>query len=211
MSLKIFDKNFADQLQKAVGAIEKKTAAEVVVVISPESGDYRDTYWKGGAVYSFLLMLFLLYAPFYFSEWLVPLVMLVNFVLGAALIKYIPPLKRLLLSRKRMNLRVRREAYAYFLENQLNETRGRTALLIYISLLEERCFFLADKGIEAVVPLGDFKEVELEFQKIFTQKTPLPQAILDKLPTMTPLLAQYLPAAADDIDEIPNQMRKVGE
>jgi uncharacterized membrane protein len=80
--MKRFDNEFEDKLEQAIAAVEGKTSAEVVVVIAPSSDAYVDTYFKGGLVLSFITLLYLLYAPLYFSEIFVPLIIAVTFALG---------------------------------------------------------------------------------------------------------------------------------
>jgi len=206
--MKRFDKEFEDKLEQTIGAVEEKTSAEVVVAITPSSDAYVDTYFKGGIVLSFITLLYLLYAPLYFSEIFVPIIIAVTFSLGALIVHFFPPIKALLISSKRKLHHVHREAYAYFLEKELTETMDRTALLVYISLLEKKCQLIPDKGVESAIPLGEWQELQSHFQQLFTGKKPLPQAIIETLSQMVAYFSEYLPPAKDNIDELSNRLRK---
>jgi putative membrane protein len=206
--MKRFDKEFEDKLEQTIGAVEEKTSAEVVVAIAPSSDAYVDTYFKGGLVLSFITLLYLLYAPLYFSEIFVPIIIAVTFALGALIVHFFPPIKALLISSKRKRHHVHREAYAYFLEKELTETMDRTALLVYISLLEKKCQLIPDKGVESAIPLGEWQELQSHFQQLFTGKKPLPQAIIETLSQVVAYFSEYLPPLEDNIDELPNRLRK---
>jgi putative membrane protein len=167
-----------------------------------------DTYLKGGLVLSFIILLYLLYAPLYFSEIFVPIIIAVSFFVGALIVRFFPPIKALLISNKRKLHHVNREAHAYFLEKELTETMDRTAFLVYISLLEKKCELIPDKGVESAIPLGEWQELQSHFQQLFTAKKPVPQAIIETLSQMVPYFSQYLPPAEDNMDELPNRLRR---
>ncbi len=206
--MKRFDNQFEDELEQAIAAVEEKTSAEVVVAITPSSDAYVDTYLKGGIVLSFITLLYLLYAPLYFSEIFVPIIIAVSFSLGALIVRFFPPIKALLISKKRKLHHVNREAHAYFLEKELTETMDRTAFLVYISLLEKKCQLIPDKGVESAIPSGEWQELQSHFQQLFIAKNPLPQAIIETLSRMVPYFSEYLPPAKDNIDELPNRLRR---
>ena len=96
------------------------------------------------------------------------------------------------------------------MENRLDETIERTALLVYVSVLERRCRLVADKGVMEALPAGVWKEIENQFRGMFTYPgVLLPQAILEILPALTRPLSEYLPPAEDNIDELCNRLRRV--
>ncbi len=207
--MKKFDSTFEDKLDEAISAIEEKTSVEVVVAVAPHSDPYIDTYFKGGFITFLMMLLFILYSPLFFSETLVPIDLAAAFILGAVAVWALPPFKGLLVSNKRREYNLNRAASTFFLENELTETIERSAFLVYISVFEKKVRLIPDKGVQNAVPMGDWKEIETAFSTIFTAKTPLPQTILDVLPTVTEPFAQFLPPAEDNIDEISNRLRKL--
>jgi putative membrane protein len=203
-----FDKTFEENLEKTIADIEEKTSVEVVVAITPNSDSYVDAYFKGGLLALIVMLLFLFYSPVFFSETFVPLDLAGAFGVGALIVWLFPPVKRRLVSDKRKEKYVNAGANSYFLENNLDETIERTAFLVYMSVFEKKCRLIADKGILAVLPAGIWKEIELSFQKEFS-KNALPQTILEILPKVTRPFSEYLPPAEDNIDELPNRLRRV--
>jgi putative membrane protein len=206
--MKKFDKTFEENLEKTIADIEERTSVEVVVAIAPDSDSYVDAYFKGGLVALIVMLLFLFYSPVFFSETFVPLDLAGAFGVGASIVWLFPPVKRRLVSDKRKEKYVNAGANSYFLENHLDETIERTAFLVYMSVFEKKCRLIADKGILAVLPAGIWKEIELSFQKEFS-KSALPQTILEILPKVTQPFSEYLPPAEDNIDELPNRLRRV--
>jgi uncharacterized membrane protein len=206
--MKKFNNSFEKKLEQEIAAIEEKTSVEVIVAITPDSDSYIDTYLKGGILSSILVLLFLLYAPLYFSEALVAIDMLAAFAAGALIVGLFPPIKRLLASSKRKERYVKRAANSFFRENELTETLERTAFLVYISVFEKKCSLIGDRGIIDAVPAGELKEIENNFRKLFDSGLP-PQRILEALPTLTQPFSKYLPPAEDNIDEISNRLRRV--
>ena len=65
-----------------------------------------------------------------------------------------PPLRRALAGREAMARAVRRAAEAAFTREGVFETRDRTGILIFLSLLEHQVVVLPDTGIAAKAPEG---------------------------------------------------------
>jgi uncharacterized membrane protein len=208
LKMKKFDKRFEENLENTIADIEEKTSVEVVVAITPNSDSYLDTYYKGGLLALIVMLLFLLYSPVFISETFVPLDLAGAFAVGVLIVWLFPPIKRRMISAKRKEKYVNTGANSYFLENKLDETIGRTAFLVYISVFEKKCRLIADKGILTALPAGVWKEIEIGFQKQFS-KTVLPQTILEILPAVTQPFSKYLPPAEDNIDELSNRLRRV--
>lgn len=208
LKMKKFDKTFEENLEKAIADIEEKTSVEVVVAITPNSDSYVDAYFKGGLLTLIVMLLFLLYSPVFFSEAFVPVDLAGAFGVGALIVWLFPPIKRLLVSNKRIEGYVKAGANSYFLENKLDETIERTAFLVYISVFEKKCRLIADKGILSALPAGVWKEIEISFQNQFS-KSVLPQTILEILPRLTQPFSEYLPPAEDNIDELSNRLRRL--
>lgn len=206
--MKKFNKPFEEKLEQEIAAIEEKTSVEVVVAITPKSDSYIDAFLTGGLIISFMAFLFILYAPVYFPEVLIPFDILAAFAAGVLIVCLFPPLKRFLVTNKRKEHYVNSAANTFFRENELSETIEHTAFLVYISVFEKKCKLIADKGIISAVPAGELKEIEDKFEKIFSGGL-LPQRILEVLPVLTQPFSEYLPPAEDNIDELSNRLRRV--
>lgn len=153
---------FSEVVEEAVGAIEARTDAELVIVAAGHSGTYRDVTFAAACAAALLLLVALLYAPIVVTPAMV-LVEIVGFwVLSAWLLSW-PRLIRLMTSRERMERQVRAAAEAEFVREAVYATPQRTGVLVYVSSLEGRVEVIADVGIEGRVPPGLWRKALLEF------------------------------------------------
>lgn len=196
---------FKDKLKKTIAAIEAETSVELVVAISPRSDSYTDARLKSGLALGILSTLFLVFSPLVFSEFQAMSIMTLSYITGLLLVEAVPTVKRLLIPEKRKSSYVNRAASTYFLEHNLCATRQRTAVLVYISILERRCKLLGDIGVRAAVPGGDWRDMEAEFERIFG-KGDILSGILDTLPGLTDTFAAYLPPGDTNPDELANEI-----
>jgi putative membrane protein len=192
------------QAAAAVGEIEAVTSAEVVITVQPQSGSYRAVDLAVGSSLAFVSLLLLLFLPQRFAVETMPVDVLLAFALGALVSTRTPALRRLLTptaSRKRLVLTAARAA---FFDLGVSRTRGRSGLLVYVSLLERAVEVVTDVGIDpaslgpawaaAVAALG-----EAVRQGDF-------HAFRAALVRLGPPLAQAMPRQADDLDELPNDL-----
>ncbi len=140
-------------ITEAVHRAENKTSGEIVPLITSSSGDYLSSrivaslclallaglplthllgqsFWLGPQnMYLFLGLLIVLYPLFHF--------MFYNF----------RSLQRFFLIEKEVTRRVQDAALAAFYAEELYRTKKENGVLLYISLLEQRVWILADRGI----------------------------------------------------------------
>jgi len=140
------------QIEAAVKQAEGGTTGEIVVQVVPSSDAYAGVTGAWAFV-GLVLASVLAYSSWHFT--------LLGFVecqaiglFGLALLSQIPTLRRLTLPKKLAAARVHRESLAHFTALGLAQTKERTGILIYISLLEHRVEILADSGIHAKVGAG---------------------------------------------------------
>jgi putative membrane protein len=158
------DRFFSDAEREAVAAAvreaEARTAGEIVPYVVPASDGYEGTPWRGAALGAFLgpLAAFAAYRLGGFWGGHLPFWMLLPPFAGGAtgylLAAFVPPLKRRLAGAALLELRTRRRAAVAFLEQEVFRTRGRTGILLFLSLFERRVVVLADSGIHAKVEPG---------------------------------------------------------
>lgn len=183
--------------------LEAGSSAEVVVAVARQSGRYGDLELIYPIGSCWLMMGFLLLSPFEFPDWsLLPAVMLaflVGFLLSRA------PVLRGRLPKARVRRQVEDAARATFMREHVGGTRDRTGILVYLSLRESEVELLADYGVQAVVPDGEWNTV---LDRV--RKAPPNQrldTLVEGLRPMAQLLAERLPAAEDDRDELSNAPR----
>lgn len=152
------------QLRDAIRQAEARTSGEIVTVIAGASGDYfyYPTLWAA------LLAIVAPLVPMALTVSFAPLgiieLQLLVFVLLALAFRW-PPLKRYLVPRAVKQQYCARRAREQFLAQNLHTTRGRTGVLLYVSVFEHHVELLADAGIHAKVPTGTWDGVVANFTR----------------------------------------------
>lgn len=204
MSRPRFDQTTCDTLSDCIKEIEKRTAAELVIVVRARSGYYTHADFLFGFLLSFIALLFLLFSPFTFHQIWVAIDVLVLFIIGSFLSSRSNKLRRLLTSQKVRADNARRAAAAMFYEAGIANTESETGVLVYLSLFERRLELIADRAVlKAVPPLG-WNGVIFELHQ--DGKEPNPQTFTEGVRKLGALLSEHLPANEDaNPDELPNK------
>lgn len=166
------------RIETAVKAAEAGTTGEIYCVVAPESSEYREVPIAWAAIAALLAPALLVAAGIHVTApddlgdgWTAAqmssaaeaaaraalggaiLLQGVLFIVVAILVA-IPPVRRFLTPRGLKRERVRRRAYEQFLAKNLQATRERTGVLIYVSAAEHMAELIADEGIAAKVAPG---------------------------------------------------------
>ena len=204
-------REFEDEATKkrvasAIAEIEKESAAEVMVAVRPSSGTYRDLDYLVGVVLAFAGLLVFLFYPKPMRVDVFALEAPLLFLGGTLLSIYgLAPLRRMLASKRRVAENVERAARAAFVELGVSKTRGRTGVLVYVSLFERAVFVVSDIGV-------DVKKLDSAYNQAISRlndaiaTNPDPAAFIAALAELGKVLTELLPVQADDIDELSNEM-----
>ena len=163
------------RIEAAIKAAEAGTTGEIYCVVAGESSDYRETPLAWGAIAALGAPALLLAAGIHVTApddfgggWTAAqmtsaaegaaraalsgtiLLQCVLFV-AVAIVVAIPPIRRFMTPRGLKRERVRRHAQEQFLAKNLQATRERTGVLIYVSAKEHMAELIADEGIAAKV------------------------------------------------------------
>ena len=187
----------------AVEAAEKLTSAEFVVALEPRSGSYRDIDLIFAASLNFVVMLFAFFGPIVVSPDWVPLNLIILFALAWLFSAYTPFIRRLFCSSERMERQVKELAQLQFLNQGVTQTRGRTGVMILVSQLEKRVTVVADSGVTRAVDDDKWKGLMRQIQDGF-HGGDLSATAVQAVEKLGEFLAEPLPVAEDDIDELSN-------
>ncbi|HTF99607.1 MAG TPA: TPM domain-containing protein [Nitrospirota bacterium] len=143
------------KLNQRIAETEKRTGVQVVLAVIERSDSYHELPWKafalGAAAGGLAAMLFSQLRPGWPSGMAVLTAVVTTLLVGAAcalLCIAVPALARLLLDAHRAEVEVRQYAQALFLDHQLFATRGRTGILLLVSMFERQVVLLPDKGLD---------------------------------------------------------------
>lgn len=200
MSVRAFyEKDAEREVARAIERIEAKSAAEVMVAVRASSGRYADADSILGFVLSFGGLLVFLFHPAPIRIEVFALEFPLLFALGMALSAWIPPVRRLLASRERLESNVTTAARAAFVELGVSRTRERTGLLVFVSMFERKVVVIPDVGIE----LEQLGEALAKVERVLSESPDLARLIA-ALDGLAEPLAQALPRADDDENELPD-------
>lgn len=200
----IFDEASRAKITAAVAAIERGSSAEVVVAARRESGHYRSADYLGGVIVTFVALAVFLYHPEPFDFTFLPIELLAAFAFGAVLTASVPPLRRLLVSNKRLLDEVERSARSAFFDLGIGKTRARTGVLVFVSAFEKTAVIVADVG----VPKSEALEVARQELAHITRSGDL-RAFLEALAKVGRELGQLVPRTDDDVNELPDAMAEL--
>jgi len=199
-----------ERIKRAVERAERVTKGEIVPMIVPASALYREAGYRAGLMLALLALALLLTIEIYWLPWGwhagnaggLLLAVVVAYGLGQWLGR-VPWVVRLVTSRERMAHKVTLRAEQAFYKHGLHNTKGRTGILILVSLLERRVHVLADKGLNDRVPAGTWDGlVNGIIDGIRTGQAT--DSICAAIATCGALLAQVSPVGSGDN---PNELR----
>lgn len=202
-----------ERIRQAVQQAELVTKGEIVPMIVPASAIYREASYRTGLMLALLALALLLTIEIYWLPWgwhagnagWLLLAVVAAYGLGQWLGR-IPVVIRFVTSRERMAHKVTLRAEQAFYKHGLHNTKGRTGILILVSLLERRVHVLADKGINDRVPAGTWDGLVTGIiEGIRTGQAT--DAICAAIATCGALLAQVSPAGSgDNPNELPDTL-----
>jgi putative membrane protein len=162
---KILSQHDLDRISAAVTEAEGKTSGEIVPYIVEQSDSYEEALWRGAGLVV-VLALFSMFSAYRFTDWWFPigvrelaLLVMLKGSFGAAAVYFIPPLKRFFAGRDLMDRKAKQRAQEAFLAEEVFNTRDRTGILIFVSLLEHEVVVLGDSGINAKVEQREWDEI----------------------------------------------------
>ena len=202
------DRSFSEAIRRAVHDAEHGTSAELIVVVAARSGSYLDVALGIGAAVAMLALLAALFAPASFHPAAVAVEIPLAFGIAAWLAHRTPGLLRALTPAARARHQVERAAAAHFLAEAAHGTRGRTGLLVYVSLLEERVALVPDLGLSGRVPPASLDDVR--WSATHDRSRPRTQDDLVRgIAGIGAILRAALPADGADVNESPDAPRIV--
>jgi len=192
-------------IEAAVRDAERCTSGEIVPLLAERSDEYAEVRLAAAMLLALAAgVLWLAFVPDR-RIWLVP----TQFGVFALAVwaAGVRPLLRWLAPHTWLAERVQRAAEHAFHQLGLVETRDRTGILIYVSLLERRVVVLADRGIHARVAEGTWNGV---VEKIVDgiRRGEADDGLVAGIKLCGEILERHLPRRPDDRNELPDSPRR---
>jgi putative membrane protein len=192
------------EIEKEIESLEAVTSGEIVPVIARKSSSYKTVEAVDAFVLSYIFM-FIFYAV---HKSLTPtsiVVLTIVAMLVIMLMSQFKFLKRIFVPKILMKHKVHSAAMMSFYRHSVYNTKERTGILIYISLMERMVVVIGDEGIHSKV--GD----EAWSSVISTivdgiKKKKLTHGIVNGVESCRTLLMKHFPASSDNKNELSNRV-----
>jgi len=200
---------FTDAAKKraalAVKHVEAQTSAEIVVAVRQLSGSYRDAHLVGAGLLGFIVLLLLLFLPQSFEVRGMPLDVAIGSAVGYALVSRSELFRRLFTGKRARRLRVESAAKAAFVDFGISRTTGRTGVLVYVSVLERCASLVGDTALQTDALKKVLEATESALSTAIGRGDF--EGFISELEKLGAALAPALPRAADDVNELPDEVR----
>ncbi len=216
MPQRFFSDADLERIRAAVQTAESQTSGEVVPYIVERSDDYDEAELRSALLLGLLPLTVVLAMRVFTDRWIeydameLAVATLVCTAIGWVAGRYIPPLKRLLAGNALMNRRAEQRAEEAFLSEEVFNTRGRTGILLFVSVFEHRVLVVGDSGINAKVKKADWDGVVHAVTQGIKSGRKV-EGMIEGLTMCGELLKKHgVARQSDDINELPNTLRTDG-
>ena len=125
------------------------------------------------------------------------------YVLLYPLIRRSDRLKHFFLSRRQVEQEVKKSALSAFYSEQLHKTRDANGILLYISVMEQKVWILADSNINAKIDQQQWDSIIVDLTAGIKAGQP-EKAICEAVRRVGQILRTHFPYRKDDKDELHN-------
>jgi putative membrane protein len=202
----LFTEEQKEKIRQAVIEAEARSSGEIVPMVIDQSGHYTQFPLTGSILFTFLVALVAAVFRPHISAAELLLVELATFWICFKIIERTDRLWAWLIPDSLMEKAVARRAEEAFYEQHLHETKEKTGVLIFLSLLEHRVHLLADTGIHTKVPAETWENLVQQITSGMKKGQPF-EALHHAVGACGRLLAEHFPKNPDDTDELSNELR----
>lgn len=191
------------QIARAITTAEKKTSGEIVAVVAASSDDYIFV----SIMWAALLALAVPFACFIFTDWSAHFVYALQLAVFAIALMAVQwwPLRIALIPGPVKRARAHRHAMGQFLSRNLHTTRGRTGVLIFVSVAEHFAEVIADEGIYKKVPPEIWDEAVADLTREIA-KGNVSGGFVSAIEKSGSVLTKHFPPSKSNKNELPNHL-----
>lgn len=201
--MSLFTSEEEARISKTIGAVERKTSGEILAVVTTQSDGYLYVPVLVASLVALLVPWPFIYLTWHPVQWIY-LIQLAVFaaivallMLGKARLRFVPD------SVKKRH--AHRRAVEQFLVQNLHTSRGRTGVLIFVSLAEHYAEIIADKGIHAKVPEGTWQAIIDQLTRDLANDDAA-NGFVTAIESCGKHLAQHFPPGSGNANEFPNHL-----
>lgn len=201
--MNFISKKDCTRIAHAIAAAEKKTSGEIIAVVARRSDDYRfiPLLWAALIALATPPVLFIA------TQWRGTTIYAAQLAVFAAMAVAVlwPQLRNALVPAAIKRARAHARAMEQFLAQDLHTTRGRTGVLIFISVAERYAEVIADEGIYKKVPPGIWDDAVAELT-VEIARGRAGDGLVAAIEICGGVLAEHFPPGSADADELPNHL-----
>ncbi len=207
------------KISSAVKEAESKTSGEIATAIIKESYNYAVNELLFAVIVGFIYFVVMMFFVGSIENRLQSLFW--DYNIGYLLIFYgfstflviaifyflgnISTIDRLIVSKKIMQQKVKERALRHFMESGVYNTKDRTGILIFISILEKRVELLADSGINEKIQPEKWQSIVDNIIEGIKKKN-VTSHLIESINECGKLLSQHFPIQPDDINELSDEI-----
>ncbi len=198
-----FDPEERATIEAAITEAESKTSGEIIVVVATASAGY----FAYALMWAALLALLVPWPLIYFTNWPVEYIYLAQlgvFILGALLMQW-EALRFAIVPKSIKRARAHQKAVEQFLAQNLHTTKGRTGVLIFVSIAEHYAEAIADEGIYKKVPQETWNGVVKTLTTHLGRGARV-EGFVTAIHACGAILAEHFPPGRIDLNELPNHL-----
>jgi putative membrane protein len=193
--------------REAIAAIEKVSAIEIVVAVRPRLRRWLVPHIVLGLLFGAGALAFALWSDYEFDLWSILVVPVGAAIAGGLLVEAIAPLERALLPAELAAANALEAARASFVELGVHHTQGRSGLLVFVSVREQRVVLVGDRGVlDKIGESGLAKRAERLASHIAGGGVAFAHALV----AMADEFGAALPRAQHDVNELADMVQTRG-
>jgi putative membrane protein len=195
----------ADQVRisDAIARAEKSTSGEIVAVAAAQSSTYLYAPFMWAALLALMVPWPLMAFTWWPNAWIYSAQLVVFLI---ALMIFLPrQVRRLLVPPSVKKTRAHQHAVEQFLVQDLHTTKGRTGVLIFVSVAERYAEILADTGIDSKVAEGTWQGIVSQMTSEIGAGRP-GDGFVHAIEGVAQHLSRHFPPGSHDPNELPDHL-----
>lgn len=193
----------AERVSEAITRAERTTSGEIVAVIAEQSSRYQHIPFMWAALLALVVPWPLIHFTWMKVQWIFLIQLLVFLALLA--LAWHPKVRMALVPKSIANANARRRASEQFIAQNLHTTAGRTGVLLFVSVAEQRVEIIADSGIDARVPKGTWQGIVDEFTREIGEGRAV-DGFVRAIERIGEHLSEHFPPGSIDPNELPDHL-----
>ncbi|HEY8195229.1 MAG TPA: TPM domain-containing protein [Hyphomicrobium sp.] len=192
-----------ERISQAITDAERTTSGEIVAVVAEQSSRYQHIPFMWAALLALVIPWPLIHFTWMKVQWIFLIQLLVFLALLA--LAWHPNVRMALVPKSIKNANAKRRASEQFLAQNLHTTTGRTGVLLFVSVAEQRVEIIADSGIDGRVEKGTWQTIVDEMTRDLSAGRTT-DGFIHAIQRIGAHLSEHFPPGSIDPNELPDHL-----